>query len=176
MPKVNQLSEEIIIDEEGTVKGQVRTTSYRLPDEPPYVKLYLDTILYLKDLPKSYNPVLLAILQRMPWANQIQDIAINSSVKRQISKELDVSVSRIDHALTDFVKGEILFRMDVGLYRINPHLFGRGEWGDIERLRLEVTFDSTGKTIKGQIEKRKQKKEEQIPGQMEFIPASAVNS
>ena len=117
--------------------------------------MYLDTILYLKDLPKGHNPILMSILKRLPWANQEQDIALNAGIKRKIAKEVGCSVSKVNNAITDLVKGEVLFRMDVGVYQVNPHLFGRGEWNDIAKLRLEVTFDKNGKTILGEIERFK---------------------
>lgn len=151
MPKINQRIESVIVNGEGELFSYDRNVSYSLGSEPPYVKMYLDTILYLKDLPKGYNPVLLSILKRLPWANQEQGIAINAALKRIIAKEVCCSVSRIDHAITDFVKGELLYRMDTGLYRVNPNLFGRGEWADIAKLRLEITFDAQGKTIMGEI-------------------------
>ena len=155
--KINQLVETRVLDENGELKEEVKSTSYYIEQEPPYVKMYLDTVLYLKDLPKGYNPILMSILRRLPWANQDQSIAINAGIKRQIAKELSCSVSRINAAITDFVKGEVLFRIDTGVYNVNPHLFGRGDWGDIARLRLEVLFDSDGKTIMGTIEKKSPK-------------------
>lgn len=151
--KINQYSEEIIKDLNGNIESIKTNTSYKIEGEPPYVKLYLDTILYLKDLPKSHNPVLLALLKRIPWANQDQDIPINAALKRKISSELNCSVSRINNAITDFVKGQVLFRVDKGLYQFNPHLFGRGDWRDINELRLNITFNANGKTISGEINK-----------------------
>jgi len=43
---------------------------------------------------------------------------------------------------------------------VNPNFFGKGDWQDIARLRLEVTFDSKGKTIMGVIEKKTQKEKQ----------------
>jgi len=34
--------------------------------------------------------------------------------------------------------------------------FGRGEWADIAKLRLEITFGGKGKTIMGEMERKKQ--------------------
>ncbi len=144
-----------MVNENGnTIKKELNTV-YSVPAEPPYVKMYLDTILYLKDLPKGHNPILMSILKRLPWANQEQDIALNAGIKRKIAKEVGCSVSKVNNAITDLVKGEVLFRIDVGVYQVNPHLFGRGEWNDIAKLRLEVTFDKNGKTILGEIERYK---------------------
>jgi hypothetical protein len=143
-----------VVDGTGELVYTEQRTSVRIPDEPPYVKMYLDTILYLKDLPKAHNPVLLAILKRMPWANAEQGMAINGSLKRVMAAEIGCSVSRINNAITDFVKGELLYRIDKGLYGINAHLFGKGEWADIERLRMTIDFDARGKTVAGEIKRK----------------------
>lgn len=152
--KINQIREQIVLDQDGLPIRKETNTSYYIESEPPYVKMYLDTVLYLKDLPKGYNPVLMAILKRLPWANQDQDIAINAGMKRKMANEIGCSVSRINNAITDFVKGEVLYRVETGVYRVNPYLFGRGDWNDIARLRLEVTFDSEGTSILGKIERK----------------------
>lgn len=153
--RINQYVEKTTVDENGNTLKKESNIVYSVPTEPPYVKMYLDTILYLKDLPKGHNPILMSILKRLPWANQDQDIALNAGIKRKIAKEVGCSVSKVNNAITDLVKGEVLFRMDVGVYQVNPHLFGRGEWNDIAKLRLEITFDKNGKTILGEIERFK---------------------
>ncbi|KLV27094.1 replication/maintenance protein RepL, partial [Priestia megaterium] len=88
---------------------------------------------------------------RMSYGNQL---VLNAALKRQIAEEIDLSVSSINNAITKFVKGELLERIDTGLYRVNPHLFGKGEWKDIAKIRLEVAFDSEGKTIMSEIERK----------------------
>ena len=160
MARINQVHEFDVTttDENGFKHNQHSiTTTYDLGQEPPYVKLYLDAVLYLSDMPKGHSPIMLSIIKRIPWANQEQGIAINSSVKRLIAKELNCSVTKIDHAITDFVKGELLIREDIGLYRINPYIFGRGEWKDIAELRLHVTFNVQGKTIMGEVIRKSHK-------------------
>jgi hypothetical protein len=152
MGRVTVKTETVTENVNGEILEERRTSeTFTIPTEPPYVKMYLNTVLYLKDLPKGYNPILLSLLKLIPWANQRQTIAINRSLKQELAKEIGCSVTRIDHALTDFVKGKILTRNNVGLYSFNPHLFGRGEWRDIEELRLTVTFDAKGKTVMGEI-------------------------
>lgn len=165
--KINTMTEQTIIDHDGTIQEQVVSSTYNIESEPPYVKMYLDTLLYLKDLPKSHNPVLLGILQRLPWANaNEQYIAINAGLKRQMAEQLSCSVSRINNAITDFVKGELLTRVDTGLYMVNPHLFGRGEWKDIKRLRMQIDFDAQGKTIRGVIQRKTHVGANQLDGQL----------
>lgn len=144
-----------VIDEEGVIKHQEEDLTVNWGKEPNYIKLYLDTVLYLKDLPKGLNSILYALLKRMSYGNQL---VLNAALKRQISKEIELSVSSINNAITKFVKGELLERIDTGLYRVNPHIFGKGEWKDIAKIRLEVTFDSEGKTVMSEIERKEDDK------------------
>lgn len=152
--KINQTAERIETNADGELQSYQKDTSFYVDTEPPYVKMYLDTILYLKDLPRTHNPILHCVLMRIPWANQTQDIAINAHIKRQIAEEVGCSISKVNNALSDLVKGEVMYRVGVGTYQVNPHFFGRGQWTDIEKLRLSVTFDGKGTTIMGEIERK----------------------
>lgn len=163
MPKIIESIEMIEKDENGKAKKSVQRKVVRYEDEPEYIKVYLDTILYLKDLEKSYNPILLSILKRMTYASYRnkdggQIIVVNSYIKKGIAEDAGVSVSRVNQAFTDFTKGEILIRVGRGTYQVNPHLFGKGDWADIKEIRMNVTFDSNGKTIASQIDHHDQVK------------------
>ncbi|EGI2115158.1 hypothetical protein FH832_003229 [Listeria monocytogenes] len=151
MAKITMSNTRTITDEDGSIRYQEEDLTVNWGKEPNYIKLYLDTVLYLKDLPKGLNTILYALLKRMSYGNQL---VLNAALKRQIAEEIDLSVSSINNAITKFVKGELLERIDTGLYRVNPHLFGKGEWKDIAKIRLEVAFDSEGKTIMSEIERK----------------------
>ena len=155
-----------------------RTTVKQFDQEPPYVKLYLDTVLYLKDLPQRYGNILFLLLNRIPWASANQSIAINAFIKREIATELGCSVTRIDHALSDFVKGDILKRVGTGTYQFNPHLFGRGEWKDIAALRLTIDFDSRGKTMMSEVRRKRTSSLEYGPNQVTMFdePSTEVTT
>ena len=169
MPKINQSVETLIIDQNGDMVSKRASKTLTWGDEPPYVKMYLDSLLYLKDLPKGYNVILNALLKRMSYAGDVdgQVIVVNKAVKERISKEVGVSISRIENVLGELNKGDLLYRIDRGMYRVNPNFFGKGDWTDIARLRLEVNFDSKGKTIMGEIIK-KSKRIEKDPDQIEL--------
>ncbi|KKH66264.1 replication/maintenance protein RepL [Methanosarcina mazei] len=173
MPKIVESHETIQVDENGEIRQTRRNVTKRYEGEPDYIKVYLDTILYLKDLEKSYNPILLALLKRMTYAHNEnsrggQIIALNSYLKKCIAEECGVSLTRVNHAITDFVKGEVLYRIGRGTYQVNPYLFGKGDWQDIKEIRMQVTFNSSGKTIRSRIEKETMKDQEEIPGQLKI--------
>lgn len=162
VPKIIESHERVEI-ENGETRKSIQSITKRYEDEPEYVKLYLDTVLYLKDLPKGYNSILMSFLKHMTYANyhnreRGQIIYVNASMKKAIAKDLQVSVARINQALTDFTKGELFQRIDTGTYRVNAHLFGKGNWEDIKELRMQVTFNAEGKTVMTEIEKAVVKK------------------
>ncbi|MED3202188.1 replication/maintenance protein RepL [Bacillus toyonensis] len=159
MAKVTNTISRTVVNEDGQITHQEEEKVINWGTEPNYIKVYLDTILYLKDLPKGLNSILYAFLKRMSYGNQL---VVNAALKRQIAKELELSLSSINNAISKFVKGELLIREDTGLYKVNPHLFGKGDWKDIAKIRLEVVFDSEGKTIMSEIEKKETKEKRKL--------------
>ncbi|HBO5902128.1 TPA: hypothetical protein L4614_005858, partial [Pseudomonas aeruginosa] len=112
MAKITMSNTRTITDEDGSIRYQEEDLTVNWGKEPNYIKLYLDTVLYLKDLPKGLNTILYALLKRMSYGNQL---VLNAALKRQIAEEIDLSVSSINNAITKFVKGELLERIDTGL-------------------------------------------------------------
>ena len=124
-------------------------------NEPPYIKLYLHDILYLSDLPKTHDKILLSLLKKSTWANSEYGmiVTLSAGMKRIMANELDFkNVRTINNALSDFVKADILKRLETGVYQLNPYLFGRGDWQDIENLRMMVNYTLEGRTFKSMIE------------------------
>lgn len=120
-------------------------------DEPHFIKLYLDFVLTISDLSKSLNPILMAFLKHMSYANREekdggQIIYIASSLKKDIANDLNISIDRINQSITQFVKSGIFKRLDRSKYQINPSMFGRGEWIDIKSIK--GNFEFSNKNVK----------------------------
>ena len=152
MPKINQSIETSMMNEQGEIVSKRANKTLSWGNEPSYIKLYLQDVLYLSDMPTKHSAVLYELLKRATYAGEKDgmQVIINSSLKRRIQEALDFkNISSIHNAITDLVKGKILYRADVGMYNFNPYLFGKGEWQDIARLRLEVNYDDIkGRTFK----------------------------
>ena len=152
MPTVKQSIETSIINENGEIVNKRANKTLSWGSEPPYIKMYLDDIIYLKDMPKSYSPILHEFLKRMTYAGEKegQVIYINSSMKRRVKEALGYkNLSSINNAITDLVKSEVFIRIDTGCYLVNPYIFGKGDWQDISRLRLQINYDGIkGRTFK----------------------------
>lgn len=152
MPKIKQSVETSVINERGELVSKRANKTISWGTEPSYIKLYLQDVLYLSDMPKHHEKILFELLKRATYAGEKDgmQIALNASVKKRIAAELGIqNIRSINNALSDLVKGKILYRVDTGLYNLNPYLFGKGDWQDISRLRLEINYDEIkGRTFK----------------------------
>lgn len=146
--------QELVVDSEtGEVKSEIKrhTQRVRYSKEPSYVKLYLDHLSRFKGLQLSLNPILAEFLKHTSYAEPMDEnggmvLFLNKPLKEIIAKRCEVSLSRVDHAVTEFVKKGYMRRLDLGMYQFNPFFFGKGEWKDIENIR--ATFDyGTGEAI-----------------------------
>lgn len=153
MPKINQSTETRIVD---NLTGEViKNEVYKKlswGSEPSFIKLYLNDILYLSDMPTKHSAVLYELLKRSTYASEEDgmQVVVSAGLKQRIKDILGFkNISSINNAITDLVKGNILYRVGTGLYNFNPYLFGKGEWIDIAKLRLEINYDDIkGKTFK----------------------------
>lgn len=152
MPKIKQSIETSVLNDQGEMISKRANKTLSWGSEPAYIKLYLQDVLYLSDMPTKHSAVLYELLKRASYAGDKEgmQVIINASLKRRIAEALGLkNIGSISNAITDFVKSKILYRADVGMYNFNPYLFGKGDWQDISRLRLEINYDDIkGKTFK----------------------------
>jgi hypothetical protein len=107
--------------------------------EPEHVKIYAPAIAPINSLIASHRRVLYAILSEVSSAENGMRVAITAGVKRRMCQELGVkNPQTISNALSKMVKAGILIRIETGIYMLNPFLFGKGDWKDIQKLRLGV--------------------------------------
>lgn len=152
MPSIKQSVETSVINEQGELVSKRANRTLSWGSEPAFIKLYLQDVLYLSDMPKHHEKILYELLKRSTYAGEKDgmQVCLSAGIKRIISKELGLKNNRsINNALSNLVKGKILYRVETGVYNFNPYLFGKGDWQDIARLRLEVNYDDIkGKTFK----------------------------
>lgn len=118
--------------------------------EPSYVKLYIDDILYMADIPKAYSPLVYELAKRASYANEEEGMCVSLTgfVKQKICTSCGWNEMRVmNNYLSKLSKASIIKRLGVGTYQLNPYLFGRGEWKDIEKIRMTWNYDEIkGKT------------------------------
>lgn len=143
-----QVYTEIITTTEGEVVSS--KTVYKTQSEPEYVKLYIDCVFTVKGVRKGLNPIFVAFLDYMSFADANEEhggqtIYVNKAMKMAIAKKLGLGIDSINKALWEFTKHGLFKRVDVGTYQVNPNIVGRGEWKDIKNIR--ATFDFGNKEI-----------------------------
>ena len=126
-------------------------------DEPSYIKLYLQDIAYLHDIPKGAEVVLKELLKLVTYGTQ--EITVLSHHKKQIEKETGLAIKTIDSRIQDLANKGIIERVSRGVYTLNPYLFGKGDWKTIDQLRnknihLKIVYDkeTNKRIIKGELE------------------------
>lgn len=63
MPRINQSVETMVMNDKGEMVSKRANTVMTWGDEPSYIKLYLQDIMYLYDMPKKYVAVTEALLK-----------------------------------------------------------------------------------------------------------------
>lgn len=145
---------EVIATTEGEVVSS--KTVYKTQSEPDFIKLYIDCVFTVKGVRKGINPIFLAFLEHMSYAdvndeNGGQIIYVNKAMKMSIAKKLGLGIDSINKGLSELTKHGLFKRIDVATYQVNPNIVGRGEWKDIKNIR--ATFDFGSKDIVAEIVK-----------------------
>lgn len=158
MPIIKQSVEETVTDENGRTLEHRTNKTLSWGEEPSYIKLYIQDILYLSDMPRKYVAVAEALLKRVSYAGEQQGLCVTlvPMIKKAIIQELGwKNVASLDNALQKLLAGKILYRVDRGVFRFNPYFFGKGDWQDIARLRLEINYsDINGRTFQVNVKKK----------------------
>lgn len=161
--KINQLFEKSIVDgETGEILSQEINTAYTIPKEPDYIKLYIRDILYLQDMPENLTPFLMSLVKRMTYASSDWGncVVLNAAIRKVIQKECGYKARQTVYNNTrKLIQGGILKEIVKDVYQLNPYIFGRGEWKDIEKIRAEVSYSKIeGRTFKANFEYEEAKK------------------
>ncbi|MDV7390848.1 replication/maintenance protein RepL, partial [Arthrospira platensis SPKY1] len=131
-----------VIDENtGELLSSKKVTKVMLPQEPAFVKLYLQDVMKIMNLTSSCKDVLFAFLPTMGYNNVI---AAQKYVKEMICEQLGIKMNTLNKAIDTMSKEGVLVRKGRGIYVVNPQIIAKGKWEDIQEIRLQVTYDQDG--------------------------------
>lgn len=136
--------------ETGEVIASSKETIIQFPAEPEYIKLYLDDINRIYELPN--DSILYEVMKRMDYDGLIN---LSKYAKDLICKKLDLKPQTLANYLQILKKKDIITAVGTGTFMPNPNLFGKGSWKDIynrrktyESIKLQITYKSDGsKTV-----------------------------
>jgi len=131
-------TQRLVNEDTGQVKQTVTNTISRVPQEPLYVKVYLQDINRIYDLPKGCSPALYEILKEMNWKGVIN---LPKYTKDQCAAAAGLTPASFNNCISDLIKKDILKRLGQSVYIANPHLFGQGKW--LEIMERRETYNIT---------------------------------
>lgn len=141
MNKILDYKTGIIIDEEENF-----TTLFQ---QPRYVKMHLDDLAAILELSSGNRYLLYELTQRI---DRNGTIVLKKTTKDEIADRLKITLGTLDNSLTKLVHMGVLKRIGRGKFSVNPHLFARRNWADLngkhlyfeKGLRITVTYLSSG--------------------------------
>ncbi len=150
--KVIQISQrEVVNHETGQVLRQENERVLQLPQEPEYIKLYLQDLAHLLDVPAGPQGLLMALVRKLDYEGMI---TLSPAARDRIATVLGIKVHTLANYLTALCEKGILKRAGRGEYEVNPHLMAKGAWTEILKRRasfqMVVTYRPDGtRTITG---------------------------
>jgi hypothetical protein len=134
-------TEEMIDAQTGEIIKIKRYTSALVEKEPPHVKIYLQDIVKLNDLPPAAVKVLNMLIQNMGYNNMVPML---KPFKEVICKSLNIKMNTLDKIIGMLKDKQIIHQFARGLYILDPYLFAKGRWENIKNLRLIIEYDENG--------------------------------
>ena len=160
--KITQITQTDIVDHTtGEVKSSEHARVINIPREPSYIKLYLDDIEKLYDLPSNSSTIVYELLKELNYNGLIP---LNSTTKKMICEKVGYKLQSLNNYLTDLVKKDVFRKAGRGVFKPNPHLFGKGDWKDIYKMReawLKVSYKEDGsKDVTSSFDEEKNEEEQ----------------
>lgn len=132
-----------VINEDGELLQQRKLEVGFKESEPDFIKLYLNDIARINDLPKGDSSLLHELCKRIDYNNQV---VLNATIKKQIAAKLGIKNYRqIDNSIQTLKKKGIFSSAGIGVLLANPYLFGRGSWEKIKFIRTTITYTNDGR-------------------------------
>lgn len=147
---------EVLDKETGTViLEDTKIQSFSIDKEPDYVKLYLEDISRLKDIPQGMNKVLFELMKSVTYSGIVMAY---KPVKQIMCRNMGISMNYLNKCIDEFYKKGILIRYARGVYIADPNLFAKGSWKDIKNLRLVIEYGKDGtKSLKSNVSEEMKK-------------------
>lgn len=150
--KLKQLIEKTQTGIDGNIVSLEQYKTFSFKSEPNFIKIYLDNILYLTDMPNNLSSLMFELLKVLTYADRGHRIILNATIKKEIASRLKISEQSLRNQIHTLKKGKILYQnpSEIGVYYVNPYLFGKGDWEDISKIReikIEVAYSMEGKSF-----------------------------
>lgn len=100
--------------------------------------VFVNNFRYLTDVPKMSLKVLASILTHyVTWNNEI---LLNVTSRKDLAEKSGTTVAVVYKSISNLIENGIFVKQNSRLF-LNPYIFSRGTWNDIQKMRQEIVFD-----------------------------------
>lgn len=127
----NNVTGEIVENERKEIINYGRTEDF--------VMTFTKDLGYLKNLSRGEILVLMGFLKIV---NRENEIILNVTIKERIAKDFDLNITSINQLISNLVKKKVITKTQGrGVYLLNTFLFGKGDWANVKKLRMNIEWD-----------------------------------
>ncbi|MGH1431654.1 MAG: replication/maintenance protein RepL [Neptuniibacter sp.] len=120
------------VNENGEFVKEVKKVVYKRKSEDKFVKFYVNDLSGLAGV--SATGLLYQLLARMEYNGMVSLSVVDRKV---IAAELGVIPGVVNNQLQKLKKKDVIRSFDKGVFIINPFMFARGAWSQVEKRRAE---------------------------------------
>lgn len=132
----------------GEIRSESKTNVVRLPQEPPYVKMYIDDLCDLMHIPAAQKQTLELLIRKLDYEGFI---TLSPRYRKQLCERLKIKDQTFRNRLAALCKTGVMRRHSTNEYEVNPRYFARGEWRHIcerrEAFKMTVKYSENGREI-----------------------------
>lgn len=143
MPQITTNSNDVfyITNGEGNKLGMYKPKMKNIKNAEFVMFFARNVTCLLKYKPTKKDIIVATFLDKMQKDNIIY---ILKNIKLPLAKKLNCTISYIEKVINELIEKNVLYRIGVGVYVVNPYIFGRGDMQYIQRLRwqFDAIFDS----------------------------------
>lgn len=141
------------VNEDGVILSSESYEKVKVGTEPLFVKKYFLDISKLFGLTLQIREMLDILCTQMQMGNN--EVYITMGDKINICHLVGIykkgtnepSIATINNYIQVLIKRGILSRISTSKYLIDPLIFGRGEWKDIQKIRMCVEYSEDGRMV-----------------------------
>lgn len=145
---LNATTERTLNHQTGEVTSETITNVVRLPQEPPYVKMYIDDLCQLMEIPAADRKTLELLLKKLDYEGFI---TLSPRFRKETCEKLGIKDQTFRNRLTRLCKSSIIRLHSTNEYEVNPRYFARGEWRHIcerrESFEMKIRYSDKGREI-----------------------------
>lgn len=151
--RITKIHEETVVDGDGVQRLHTKRETFSIPQEPPFIKLYIQDVAAIHGLSKAQNDVLFQLAMLIGWDGIVS--VSKGRFEKTIKPIINIEYQSFKNIIAILVEKGIFFRAGRGELEANPFIFARGDWPSIyerrKRIELTVIYDEQGRHFQANV-------------------------